>query len=406
MSVSPQEGALPGGRQSQASQVRLSVVISAYAEDRWSQLCDAVYSVLAQSDGAVEVLVVVDHNPSLLERVKRELAGAVAIPNREARGLSGARNSGIAAANGEIIVFLDDDARAEPGWLERLLAPYETAAVIAVGGRIEPAWVKGRPGYFPEEFDWVVGCTYKGMPSTRAAVRNVIGANMSFRREAFQTIGNFPHGIGRVGTPTGASTPPFGCEETELCIRIRQRLAPRAVVYEPGAVVTHRVPPSRASVRYFVSRCLAEGRSKALVAQIAGRSDALETERWYMRRVLPAGIARSLGDAARGDLAGLRRAAMIATGAGVTTLGYLLGTIALRWRSGAASTQTRASVDRSTRGLELAEVTDERVLASLARIDEMSDAELRELVRSEPAIVVEAAEGVIASRRTGERQAT
>jgi hypothetical protein len=62
--------------------------------------------------------------------------------------------------------------------------------------------------------------------------------------------------------------------------------------------------------------------------------------------------------------------------------------------------------DRSTRGLELAEVTDERVLASLARIDEMSDAELRELVRSEPSIVVEAAEGVIASRRMGERQAT
>jgi hypothetical protein len=62
--------------------------------------------------------------------------------------------------------------------------------------------------------------------------------------------------------------------------------------------------------------------------------------------------------------------------------------------------------DRSTRGLELAEVTDERVLASLVRIDEMSDAELRELVRSEPSIVVEAAEGVIASRRMGERQAT
>jgi hypothetical protein len=54
----------------------------------------------------------------------------------------------------------------------------------------------------------------------------------------------------------------------------------------------------------------------------------------------------------------------------------------------------------------LAEVTDERVLASLVRIDEMSDAELRELVRSEPSIVVEAAEGVIASRRMGERQAT
>jgi hypothetical protein len=54
----------------------------------------------------------------------------------------------------------------------------------------------------------------------------------------------------------------------------------------------------------------------------------------------------------------------------------------------------------SDRGLELVEVKNERVRAALNRIDEMSDHELRELVRDEPAIVVDAAEGIIARRRS------
>jgi hypothetical protein len=62
------------------------------------------------------------------------------------------------------------------------------------------------------------------------------------------------------------------------------------------------------------------------------------------------------------------------------------------------------SSDPSEHGLELAEVADQRVLASLARIDTMSDEELRTLVRDEHPMVVEAAESMIARRRSTERQ--
>jgi hypothetical protein len=61
--------------------------------------------------------------------------------------------------------------------------------------------------------------------------------------------------------------------------------------------------------------------------------------------------------------------------------------------------------DRSEHGLELAEVADPRVLASLARVGRMSDEELRALVRGEHPMVVEAAEALIASRRSPEREA-
>jgi hypothetical protein len=58
--------------------------------------------------------------------------------------------------------------------------------------------------------------------------------------------------------------------------------------------------------------------------------------------------------------------------------------------------------ERSNRGLQSVELNDERVRAGLVRLDEMSDAELRELVQGEPRIFVEAAEGIIARRRSGD----
>jgi hypothetical protein len=63
------------------------------------------------------------------------------------------------------------------------------------------------------------------------------------------------------------------------------------------------------------------------------------------------------------------------------------------------------SSDRSEHGLELAEVADPQVLSSLARIDRMNDEELRALVRNEHPMVIEAAEALIASRRSPERKA-
>src|SRR3954470_3940832 len=158
----------------------VSVVISAYTSDRWEHLVEAVRSVDGQDHPALETIVVVDHNVELLDRATRALTSARVVRNEGARGLSGARNSGIAVATGDLIAFMDDDAAAAPNWLGGLLASYSDPDVIAVGGRVEPAWEVRRPSWFPAEFDWVVGCTYTGMPSARSPVRNVIGANMSF----------------------------------------------------------------------------------------------------------------------------------------------------------------------------------------------------------------------------------
>ena len=275
----------------------ISVVVCAYSLERWNDLVAAAASVSGQTLRPLELVVVVDHNEHLLERARRQFAEAPdirVVANESRQGLSGARNTGVASARGDIVAFLDDDARAHPCWLERLLAAYSDPHVVAAGGAVEPVWPERRPGWFPPEFDWVVGCTHAGMPDDPQPVRNLVGANMSFRRQALLELGGFRQGIGRVGTL------PVGCEETELCIRVHQRWPDLEVRYEPEARVAHTVSADRATLRYFVSRCRAEGLSKALVAGLVGTGDGLASERAYVRRTLPAGMARAFGQALRG----------------------------------------------------------------------------------------------------------
>ena len=269
-----------------------SVVVCVYTEDRWAAIVESVSSVQHQTLPPLEVVVVVDHNSELFSRCSSELPGAVVVPNAEQPGLAGARNTGVARSAGDVIVFLDDDARAEPDWLATLLPHYADPAVLGVGGGIAPDWGGARPARLPREFDWVVGCSYLGLPADASQVRNVIGANMSIRRAVFDAVGGFARGLGRVRSR------PAGCEETELCIRAQARMQSGYFVYEPAAVVHHRVGAERQTWAYFRSRCFAEGRSKAVVAGLVGTGPGLAAERTYVRRVLPRGVLTGLRDSA------------------------------------------------------------------------------------------------------------
>jgi GT2 family glycosyltransferase len=308
-----------------AARPSISVVICAYTDKRWDDLLAAIDSCRTQTVSPLETIVVIDHNPALLSRLRAEVDGIVVVPNSEEQGLSGARNSGISVARGDVIAFLDDDAFADPSWLDQLGAAYADPAVIGVGGAVDPLWPVDRPRAFPAEFDWVVGCTYRGMPETTSPIRNMIGANMSLRREVFAEVGGFISGIGRIGTR------PLGCEETELCIRARQRWPEATILFEPAASVRHRVTADRIGWRYFRARCYAEGLSKVMVADHTGPQDGLASERTYALRTLPRGVARGLRDAVvHRDLAGLARAGAIVIGLGTTAAGYAAGRVSSR----------------------------------------------------------------------------
>jgi len=297
--------------------VDVSVVICSYTERRWDQLREAVNSALAQQPAPRDVVLVVDHNPALLQRIREQISGVCVVENHRAQGLSGARSCGIEASQGAVIAFLDDDAIATPGWLGHLAAAFENPAVLSAGGRTEPLWVSARPPWVPEEFLWAWGCSYRGMPEVTTAVRNTMGGNMAVRREVLEALGGFTTGIGRVGADLR------GCEETELCIRASQRWPGGLHIYEPAAVIYHRVEPERARWQYLVRRCYGEGRSKARVTVSVGMRDALATERRYVSHVLPGGVLRALAHAVRGDVAALGRAAAIVAGVSAAVAGYV-----------------------------------------------------------------------------------
>jgi glycosyltransferase involved in cell wall biosynthesis/GT2 family glycosyltransferase len=297
--------------------ISISVVICAYTLDRLGEIGGAIDSVEAQTRQALETILVIDHSPDLLKESRRRWPDVRVVPNGEAQGLSGARNSGVVACCGEVVAFLDDDAIAAPDWIEVLARAYEDPRVLGAGGTVRPRWLAGRPSWFPPEFDWVVGCTHSGMPAERSAVRNLVGANMSLRRDALEEVGGFRKELGRIGTL------PVGCEETDLCIRISERWPDGVILYDPAAAVDHLVPAERGTRRYFRERCAAEGRSKAVLTKMLGAGSGLSEERSYVRRTLPLGFVRGAGDALRGDPAGLARSAMLGVGLATTTAGYL-----------------------------------------------------------------------------------
>jgi GT2 family glycosyltransferase len=308
-----------------------SVVICAYTEDRWPELVEAVASVRAQTHRADEIVVVIDRNDALRARATADLQGVVVVANHHAPGISGARNTGAAQSSGAVLAFLDDDAIAETDWLANLLAAYSEPGVLGVGGHVVPLWRYGQPPWLPAEFNWVVGCSYTGLPETQAEVRNPIGACLSTRRTVFEATGGFHHSMGHTAAANG-SVVTGTADETEFCIRASQLHPGGRWLYVPDARVHHVVHRSRMTWSFFVGRCRMEGGSKAVLTELTDAERGLASERRYVRSVLPRAVLRELRRGLAGDRAALQRASAIVAGLAITAAAYAHGRIAIALR--------------------------------------------------------------------------
>jgi hypothetical protein len=273
-------------------------------------------------------MLVVDHNQSLAGRARRELPWITVLESDGPPGLSGARNTGLSSAKWPVTVFLDDDAEARPGWLASLVEPYRSPDVVATGGSVHPCWPDRRPRWLPATFDWVIGCSYLGLPNAGGTIRNPIGANMSLRTQEALAVGAFDTGVGRVGSH------PRGCEETELSIRLTMSQPGSVVYYVPDAAVDHHISRDRLGVRYFLRRCWHEGRSKADVVELGGASAGLRSERRHAAAVIPAAILQDVRAAISGEAAALARIVAAIGGLATTVTGYLILRFSLAARSG------------------------------------------------------------------------
>lgn len=253
------------------------MVISVFSIYRANDVVDCIKSLKKQSLPPKAIIIVLDPNDNLIDYYRKRLDTSVKIVISDTFGLSAARNKGIMSSNTTFIAFIDDDAVADRDWLRKLVGNFDDPSVMGVGGQIIPSWPDNHPSWFPDELFWVVGCSYKGLPRNKAPIRNPIGCNMAFRRIAFEKAGYFSAETGRIGNKL------MGHDDTEIGIRITNKIPGTIIIYDPEAIVYHRVSRNRVSINYLLKRSYSEGYSKALIST---NGKNLGTEKSYLHNLI------------------------------------------------------------------------------------------------------------------------
>ena len=299
----------------------VSVVICTYALDRYEDFSEAVESVLEQSYDSVEVIVVVDGNETVAERVRTDFADEdiVVYNNDENRGVSYSRTKGAEIATGEVVAFIDDDAVADPNWVSELVRGYEEMDALAVGGRMAGNWLAGRPWFLPAEFDWLVGVTHRGFTTETEEVRNTFESNISFRRETFLGLGGFDPELGPKADEYRNS------EGSEIGSRLQSEYG-RGVLYVPTAVVTHKVFDYRTHFVWLARRAFKQGVSKRTMEQ---RTVADSSEEFgFLYQLFTEHLPRRVGELIRNpSVERVGQLLMLFVFTGLVGIGYMYSTI-------------------------------------------------------------------------------
>ncbi len=214
----------------------ISVVIC--TRDRTDLLKGALEAILAL-DYPNREIIVIDNAPSNTSTAELVARLPVRYVKEERPGLDWARNRGIAEASHEIIAFTDDDVRPDRGWLRGMAAGFVDPTIMAVSGLVAPAELETE-AQIQYEFGYggmlqylhcfkVDGSNLTAQKLLWASAYGV-GANMAFRRQVFEAVGNFDPALD-VGTPTR------GAGDIEMFHRILAK--GYSTFYEPTAFVWH-----------------------------------------------------------------------------------------------------------------------------------------------------------------------
>ena len=226
--------------------MRLSVVVCTH--DRADDLRRCLVALAALED-PVEVVVVDSASRSPVPFVD-----GIRVVRLDEPGLSRARNAGLAAATGDLVAFVDDDAAVAPDWARRIAAPFAEDDVGCVGGACLPVFVSARPRWLSERLLQYAGVTrFRERRDALARRDYPFGANICFRRDALGE--GFPEDLGRTGSAL------LSGEEVVAIDRVRA--SGYRVVLEPAAVAHHVVAPERCRGSYFWRRLWWQGVTRA-----------------------------------------------------------------------------------------------------------------------------------------------
>jgi GT2 family glycosyltransferase len=244
------------------SSVYASVIVATY--NRATGLGATLKTLLSQETTfPYEVIVVDNKSTDATKAVTMSLASStpqLRYVYAAEQGAARARNAGVTAARGTMLVFADDDVTAPPNWLAALLQTYETHKdAWCVGGRIVLEMpTEGVPEWFDEPLAFCLSGLDMGPDVIRREYpEDVWSANLSVKREALQRVGLFHPTLGPQGNQM------MYAEDSEMCWRIQR--AGGTVYYCGAAMLRHRVPASRLSKAFFRRRAYWIGRAYGLL---------------------------------------------------------------------------------------------------------------------------------------------
>jgi len=270
----------------------------------------------AAAKSGTEVLVVDDAGASEEARALALRFGARYEPHTHPLGLNVARNTGVARSSGELVVFIDDDIRAEPGWLAALLrAARENPEVDVFTGPIRASLEGPAPRTCGREAPPV---TTLDLGERDTDAQFAWGANMAIRRSALNRVGPFDPSL------------EHGGDEQEWQERLRAGTPSARVLYVAHAGVEHRRAGRDASLRSLSRAAFVRGRAARRFDARRGRAPALRRELrtlagcagHVVRRRCPSGltmVAHSAGRLREG--LGERRGGVGAAGEGTAGVG-------------------------------------------------------------------------------------
>jgi glycosyltransferase involved in cell wall biosynthesis len=236
--------------------MKVSVVVCSVGRET---LFDCLESLKNQSYDDYEVLVV-SFEKGIEERVKN--FGAKFVFSQKAN-VSYQRNLGILESKGDFICFIDDDAIASQSWIKNLIESFVDEKVVCVGGKIklkiEGETLEKLKNLEEGIFKGFLGETLLGGERMEIKQPLLWGSNICFRKEIFDEVGYFDEKIGR--TPSLML-----CNED---IEIQKRILKKGfkIIYEPKALVWHRIPSEKLTVNYFLERGFWQGYSNVLAAR-------------------------------------------------------------------------------------------------------------------------------------------
>jgi GT2 family glycosyltransferase len=239
---------------------KVSVVVCAYNAERTMSPCLASLEKLTYPN--YEVIVVNDGSTDSTREIA-ERYEYIRLINQENKGLSAARNIGIAAATGEIIAFTDSDCVADPDWLTYLVATFLRSGRLAVGG----------PNFPPPE-DALVPSAVAVSPGGPTHVllndevaEHIPGCNMAFRKSALEEINAFDPVFRAAG------------DDVDLCWRLQNQ--GYQIGFSPAAVVWHF---RRNTVKAYLNQQRGYGKAEAqLYFKHPYRFNLLGQSRWLGR---------------------------------------------------------------------------------------------------------------------------